>query len=108
MKDIYSWENIHQIIDWIENYCKEHPKITVDYKVKISGNYASIDIGIEHDYCNREKIEGNFCYSSFTKKQAICEVLYYFIHWYKKHDKIIDIADDFLENYITAKHSGLL
>lgn len=79
----YNWNQIMEIIDFIENEADFHPRWTVNYIVTIRSGYCTIDIGP-----NTLGVEGTFWVSKKDKKEAVATCLEQFLIWYSQYQKL--------------------
>ena len=76
----YDWNQLMEIIDFIENEADFHPRWTVNYIVTLKSGYCTIDIGE-----NTLGVEGTFGVSKKSKKEAVATCLEQFLVWYSQY-----------------------
>lgn len=85
MKKIYTynWNELMEVISFVENEANFHPRWTVNYDVTIKATYCKIDFG-ENTLGN----EGTFWVSKSNKKEAVASCLEEFLGWYSKFQEL--------------------
>lgn len=79
----YYWNQLMEIIDFIENEADFHPRWTVNYSVTLKSGYCKIDFGE-----NTLGAEGTFWISKNAKREAVATCLEQFLVWYSQYKKL--------------------
>lgn len=83
----YDWNQLMELIHFIENEADFHPRWTVNYSVTIKSSYCKIEIGE-----NTLGVDGTFWVSKKTKKEAVITCIDQFLTWYAQYVPLEGVA----------------
>ncbi len=79
----YDWNQLMEIVSFVEKEADFHPRWTVSYFVTIKSGYCKIDFGE-----NTLGVDGTFWVTKESKIEAVATCLEYFLRWYSQFVKL--------------------